>query len=113
MLFVCAGIVLVQINCGGGIGTPIIINPTRGEEVALPVTLSWQPVVNAERYLVEIDTVFDLSTALSAEPTDTVYTIGSLSLAMHYWHVAAYDDKGDLGDFCEIDSFLVKSDSIQ
>lgn len=100
--------VMFFIFCGDGTGVPKLLDPTGGEEVSLPVTLTWSSVEEAVEYAVEVDTTTDFTApVVSVETADTIYRIASLDTIKYYWRVCAINEDGEKGDFSDPDSFVV------
>jgi len=88
------------------IDKPILLYPTGGEAVSLPVTLVWSHVKPSE-YWVMIDTTTDFYDPIVwVRISDTTYEINNLPARMYYWYVEAHTE--DLSSYSETDSFRIE-----
>lgn len=108
----CVSIIFI-IACGGdGVGTPDLIYPINGEQVAVPFTFIWSSVDNSDRYRVEVDTDVSFSSpVILVDVNDTTYAAANVSNGAYYWRVAAYGENDGLGEFALPHSFNIATGS--
>lgn len=89
---------------------PVLLSPADGTEINIyprTITLTWSPVTNASKYLVEImacsptspDTCFShpMIEQTTRESTTTSYTFNFVGKQPGKWRVSAFDASGKLG----------------
>jgi hypothetical protein len=90
------------------VGTPELIFPINGVQVDLPLTFIWSSVDNSTGYRIEVDTTLTFSSpVILVDVDDTTYSTSNLDNGTYYWHVAAYNQDDELGDFAYPNSFTV------
>lgn len=89
------------------VGTPELIHPINGEQVAVPFTFVWSSVDNSIGYRFDVRPSHLTYPILWVDVTDTTYTVNQASSGMYYWRVAAYGKNDQLGEFACPDSFEI------
>jgi hypothetical protein len=90
------------------IGVPALVYPINGEEVAIPLTFVWTSAENSMGYRIEVDTEISFTSPLILTYVgDTTYTTAALDTGMYYWHVLAFDEDNQEGEFAYPHSFTV------
>ena len=93
-------------------GTPVLVLPTKGQAISLPVSLQWQQVVSAVRYKVYVlksdsSSIYNSTFPLTVTTTSYNFTLGSPGDKL-YWKITALDAAGNEGLSSETRSFTLQ-----
>ena len=82
-------------------GTPTLLAPANGANVAQPVTLDWSDVAGATSYEVQVDNSSTIAAPFTANPTVGVsqVTLTGLPAQRLFWRVRAANSAGVFGAF--------------
>lgn len=90
------------------LAAPILASPANAALLALPVSLSWDPVTNAAQYQLQVARDADFSDQVfKGKLVDTFKEFSDLAPGKYYWRVKAIEAGGLKGPWSELRLFTV------